>query len=229
MSKAQNGLAPADNGREAHSSARFMPRGFGRGLPREETVNEARTHTPWLDAEEEATLVRAAMEGNRHSFLALVDHYHRPLYRLAFALARRRDDAEAITRESFARAWAGMHAFPVGKRFFPWLLRMARNLSVAQARRRAGEPTAAPDLNALETQEERDDASNEYRILDAFRSLRPDEQMAMALRVVEGLRYGAIAAWLDQPVGVTLTRLSTARGLLLAKNEERSVGGEIAP
>ncbi|HET9950849.1 MAG TPA: RNA polymerase sigma factor [Candidatus Eisenbacteria bacterium] len=192
-------------------------------------MNEARSRTPWLDEEEEAGLVRAAKQGNRHAFLALVDHYHRPLYRLAFALARRRDDAAEITRESFARAWAGIHAFPEGKRFFPWLLRMARNLSVAQARRRAGEPTAAADLSPVATQEERDDAANEYRILDAFRSLRPDEQMALALRVVEGLRYGAIAEWLDQPVGVTLTRLSTARGFLLAKNEERAEGGEAKP
>jgi len=192
-------------------------------------VNEARSRTPWLDESEEAGLVRAAQQGSRHAFLALVDHYHRPLYRLAFALARRRDDAAAITQESFARAWAGIHGIPEGKRFFPWLLRMARNLSVAQARRRAGEPTAPPDLNALATEEQRDEAENEYRILDAFRSLRPDEQMALALRVVEGLHYGAIASWLDQPVGVTLTRLSTARGFLLAKNEERTGGGEATP
>ena len=218
-------MARADNRREAHSPARLLPLGSGCRPPWEETVNEASTRSPWLEEAEETRLVRAAQQGNRHAFLALVDHYHRPLYRLAFALARRRDDAATITRESFARAWAGIHAFPEGKRFFPWLLRMARNLSVAQARRRAGEPTPAPDPSALETQEEREDAENEYRIVDAFRSLRPDEQMALTLRVVEGLRYGAIAEWLDQPIGVTLTRLSTARGFLLAKNEERNEGG----
>ena len=192
-------------------------------------MDEPKTRTAWLSEEDERGLVRAAREGNRQAFLTLVDHYQRPLYRLAFALARRRGDAETITRESFARAWTGIHAIPDGKRFFPWLLRMARNLSVTQARRRAGEPTVAPKLRADASQEERDEASNEYRIVDAFRSLRPDEQVALALRVVEGLRYGAIAEWLDQPVGVTLTRLSTARGFLLAKSDERAEGGDVTP
>jgi len=184
-----------------------------------------REHAPWLEEAEEAALIRSAQLGNRQAFQTLVDHYQRPLYRLAFALARRRDDAATITYEAFTRAWSGIHGIPEGKRFFPWLLRLARNLSVAQSRRRAGEPTPPPDLDALASQEERDDAENQFRILDAFRSLRPDEQMAMALRVVEGLRYGAIASWLDHRVGVTLTRLSTARGLLLAKNEERADEG----
>lgn len=179
---------------------------------------------PWLDAEEESRLVRAAQSGDRQAFLSLVEHYQRPLYRLAFALVRRRDDAETITRESFERAWNGIHGIPEGKRFFPWLLRMARNLSVAQARRRAGEALAEPDLASIPSEDERETAMREHQMLTALRALRPDEQMALALRVVKGLRYNAIAEWLDHPVGITLSRLSTARGFLLA----REAGGGTA-
>jgi RNA polymerase sigma-70 factor (ECF subfamily) len=183
----------------------------------EESVNTSAARSAWLEKSVELGLVRAAQQGNRLAFLAMVEHYQRPLYRLAYALTRRRDDAATITRESFERAWAGIHGMPEGKRFFPWVLRMARNLSVAHARRRAGEPTAAPDLNALASSDEREEAEGEFRILDAFRSLRPDEQMALALRVVERLPYKEIAEMLDQSVGLTIARLSTSRGFLLAR------------
>ena len=185
------------------------------------TTSAARS--AWLEKSEELGLVRAAQGGNRQAFLALVDHYQRPLYRLAFALTRRRDDAATITRESFTRAWAGIHGIPEGKRFFPWVLRMTRNLSVAQARRRAGEPTPAPDLGVDASPEERDEAESLRRLLDALRSLRPDEQMALALRVVERLPYEEIAELLDHSVGLTIARLSTARGFLLAR-----AGGDAA-
>jgi RNA polymerase sigma-70 factor (ECF subfamily) len=183
----------------------------------EECVTTSAARSAWLEKSEESNLVRAAQQGNQQAFLALVDHYQRPLYRLAFALTRRRDDAETITRESLLRAWAGIHGMPEGKRFFPWVLRMTRNLSVAQTRRRAGEATPAPDVESLESEEERDDAAGMHRLLDALRSLRPDEQMALALRVVERLPYGEIAELLDHSVGVTIARLSTSRGFLLAR------------
>lgn len=177
---------------------------------------------PWLDEAVEQRLIRSAQSGDRQAFLELVDHYQRPLYRLAFALTRRRDDAGTITRETFERAWSGIHGIPEGKRFFPWLLRMARNLSVAQARRRAGERVHAPNFAAIQSDDERESAMSEHRILVALSSLRPDEQMALALRVVKGLPYSAIAEVLDHRVGITLSRLSTARGFLLAQE----TGGE---
>lgn len=184
----------------------------------------ASTGAIWLDETEETALVRAAQGGDRQAFLKLVDHYQRPLYRLAYALMRRRDDAHDVTHEAFERAWSGIRGIPEGKRFFPWLLRMARNLSVAQTRRRAGEPVPTPNLEALATEDERSDAMSEHRVLVALRSLRPDERMALALRVVKGLPYNAIAEWLDHPVGITLSRLSTARGFLLAQDAGESEG-----
>jgi RNA polymerase sigma-70 factor (ECF subfamily) len=189
-------------------------------------VATSAARSAWLGKSEESALVLAAKRGNKQAFLALVDHYQRPLYRLAYALTRRRDDAATITRESFTRAWAGIHGMPEGKRFFPWVLRMTRNLSVAHARRRAGEKTPPPDLSGLDSPEAREEAENEFRLLDAFRSLRPDEQMALALRVVEGLPYDQIAELLDHSMGLTITRLSTSRGFLLARAAGDAPDGE---
>ena len=168
----------------------------------------------WMDEPREERLVLAAQRGDRQAIRALAAHYQRHVYRLAFALTRDREEAADLAFDAFGRAWSGIKGIPSGKRFFPWVLRIARNLSVAQARRRGGGgavPAAAEAGPRGET------AVADQRMLDALRELRPDEQMALALRVVERLPYEEIAGLLDHSVGTTLARLSTARGLLLER------------
>jgi RNA polymerase sigma-70 factor (ECF subfamily) len=176
-----------------------------------------------MEVEREARLVREAQQGNRESFRELITHYERPVYRLAYALTREHERATELAHDSFSRAWSGLKGMPEGKRFFPWVLRIARNLSVTHGRRRAGTPTspAATAENAASGHEDR-----EERMREALRELRPDEQMALALRVVERLPYKEIAELLDHSVGVTLARLSTARGVLLTHAKDP---GESAP
>jgi RNA polymerase sigma-70 factor (ECF subfamily) len=179
----------------------------------DEVLGSKERHPIWLDETQESGLVQMAKQGNREAFLTLVSHYERPLYRLAFALVRERHEASVLAREAFERAWAGMRTLPEGKRFFPWVLRFARNLCVTHSRRNAGAP-ARHAGEAPRPPDPGDDAAFSA-LRDSLRDLRPDEQMALALRVVERLPHHDIAALLDQPVWITLARLSTARGFLL--------------
>lgn len=171
----------------------------------------------WLEESEEKGLVRSTLQGNRQAFLALADHYLRPVYRLAYALTRDRDAAAGIAREAFGRAWFGLQGMPEGKRFFPWVLHLARNLSVAHARRHAGEAPIIADVAADASAEERADVAMERATREALRALRPDEQTALALRIVERLPHEQIGALLDQPTVIALARLSSARGYLLQR------------
>lgn len=171
----------------------------------------------WMDEGVEIERVRAAQRGDDEAFRALARHHLRHVYRLAYALTRDHDDAADLTAETFQRARASIGTLPAGKRFFPWVLRIARNLSVTLARRRAGEPVlvnarawSAADAPASEVE-------TDLRVLKLLPELRPDEQMALALRVVERLPYEEIAALLDQSVAVTMGRLSNARGVLLGR------------
>lgn len=86
----------------------------------------------------------------------------------------------------------------------------ARRRAEAEAKAAAGTPKPAPGA-AVEL---------EQRLLDALRELRPDEQMALALRIGERLPYADIAVLLEHSAGVTLSRLSSARALLLTKTRE---------
>lgn len=180
----------------------------------------------WMDERRERDLVQAVQRGEREAYRELVRHYERPVYRLAYALTRSHDEATALAVETFTRGLGEISRFPEGKRFFPWLLRFARNLSVTRARRRAdAEAKALAERSGKKTpvRAPADPARPvelEQRLLDALAELRPDEQMALALRIGERLSYADIALLLDHSAGVTLSRLSSARALLLTRTRD---------
>jgi RNA polymerase sigma-70 factor, ECF subfamily len=156
----------------------------------------------FMDAAREGDLVAGAQAGDCAAFLALVRHYQQPLYRLVYAITRSEEGAAALVQEAFSRAWREMPDFPAGRRFFPWLLRIARDLP------RTPKPS-------------RSDSAPDSAAVAAFGALREDEQMALALREVGRFRYEEIAALLDVPIGIAFLRISQARGAML-----KLTGGE---
>lgn len=177
----------------------------------------------WMDQDREAGLVRAAQLGDRDGYRELIRHYQRPVYRLAFTLTRNHDEAVTLAVETFARGLAEIGRLPEGKRYLPWLLRFARNLSVTRARRRAdaeAREAGGAGAGGAGAKAQAPPAELEQRLLNALGELRPDEQMALGLRIGERLPYADIAALLDHSAGVTLSRLSSARALLLMRTRD---------
>lgn len=172
-----------------------------------------------MDEARESELVQASQNGDREAYRELIRHYERPVYRLAYALTRDHEEAAALAVETFERGLSEIGRLPEGKRYFPWLLRFARNLSVTRARRRA-EAEAKATPGASKRPSGGGAVELEQRLLDALRELRPDEQMALALRIGERLGYADIAALLEHSAGVTLSRLSSARALLLTRTRD---------
>jgi len=195
------------------------------GRHREEArVDSKKADALGMDEAREAGLIRQSQLGDREAFRELVLHYQRPVYRLAYALTRNPKEASSLAAETFSRGRAEISRLPEGKRFFPWLLRFARNLSVTRARRRA-EAAAKPAGGKAPAEGSAGRAPQgeielEQRLLDALAELRPDEQMALALRVGERLPYSKIAELLEHSAGVTLSRLASARALLLMRTRE---------
>jgi RNA polymerase sigma-70 factor (ECF subfamily) len=185
--------------------------------PRRQGAMLDTTHSLWMEETREAELVSAAQGGDPSSYRELIVHYQRPLYRLAYALTRHHDDASSLATETFVRGWAEIGRLPKGKRFFPWLLRFARNLSVTLARRRAEATAHAEGPRSPGSSSKDPNVELEQRLLDALPELRPQEQMALALRIGERLPYSEIATVLEHAAGETMSRLSSARALLLTK------------
>lgn len=150
----------------------------------------------FMDLAREGGLIADAQAGNREAYMELVRHYQRPLFRVLRALAHSTDEATRLTQDAFARAWHGMPEFPTGRRFFPWLLRVAQQLPWASEAPPPGDGRGDP-------------------VLAAFAGLRRDEQLALALRAAGGFRYEEIAVLLDVPIGIAFLRISQARGSML--------------
>jgi DNA-directed RNA polymerase specialized sigma24 family protein len=149
------------------------------------------------DAGREAELIALAQAGSTEAFLELAQHYERPLYRVVYATRGGNDDAASASLETFARAWRDIADFPSGRRVFPWLLRIARELP----------QKIAPPRGARY----RGDA-----VSMALDQLRLDDRVALALRVVERVPYPEIASILDVPTGIVILRIAQARGSVLA-------------
>jgi len=174
-----------------------------------------------MDEAREADRVHDAQRGDREAYRELIRHYQRPVYRLCYALTRSHEEASTLAAETFGRGLAEIERLPEGKRFFPWLLRFARNLSVTRARRRAeADATNTPKPSTSAAASTEATVELEQRLLDVLGDLRPDEQMALALRIGERLPYSEIARLLDHSAGVTLSRLSSARALLLTRTRD---------
>jgi RNA polymerase sigma-70 factor, ECF subfamily len=156
--------------------------------------------TPWMEAGREAGLVLSAQQGDRGSYLELVEHYARPLYRLAYALTVHPDDAIELTRRTLIHGWENIAHLAVGRPFYPWLVRAGRNLSVVERRRRDG---------AMETLAR---GSQRERVFQAaFADLGPDERLLLAMRVNEKLPYADIAVTLEVSPRTAMTRIAQAR------------------
>jgi RNA polymerase sigma-70 factor (ECF subfamily) len=148
------------------------------------------------DSGQEADLIARAQMGDQPAFLTLARHYQRPLYRLLYAMSLSEEGAAKMTEEALVRAWQEMPEYPTGRRFLPWVIRIARALPP---------PTSAkPDWNRADA------------LLTGVNALRVDDRMTLALRVVERLRYEQIAALLGIPVGTVILRLAQARSQILA-------------
>jgi DNA-directed RNA polymerase specialized sigma24 family protein len=137
--------------------------------------------TPWMHAVEEAGHVQKARAGDRRALVALLRHYDLPLYRLAFALTRDVQAAVAIARTLALRARDGVRYMPEDIRFFPWAAQIVRKLAHSQPPAGA----AASAAVGAAPRAEADVVELAARLLRTMAELDSNEQVALALRVVE--------------------------------------------
>jgi DNA-directed RNA polymerase specialized sigma24 family protein len=169
-------------------------------------MSTVHSQTTVSDSGREAELIAAAQAGDHAAFLDLAAQYQEPLYRLIYALALDEEQAETLAQEALVRAWRTIGSYPTGRRFYPWLFRIARNL-----------PYESSPPSSLR--------GHGDGIAKALHGLRRDDRMALALRVVEKLPYPEIAALLDAPTGIVILRIAQARGIILGSADGHAEGG----
>lgn len=187
--------------------------------------NQCATVERRMELDSDISLVRRARDGEFGAFEVLFDRHRSLVYRFAYQMTPRRDDAEDIVQEAFVRAYQNLDKYRDEAKFTTWLLRIVTNLCTDQARmfhrRQALEQQeAAGALDWMTIGETEDPVQNleADRRKDALRkalnALPPHHRSVIVLRDIEERDYQDIAQMLGCTVGGAKLRVLRARRAL---------------
>ncbi len=177
------------------------------------------------DRDADVSLVRQARGGDFTAFELLFQRHRNLVYRFAFQMTGRRDDAEDIVQEVFVRAHQNLERYRDEAKFTTWLLRIASNLTTDRAR-------MAQRRASLEAQEAKGALSwmTVGSVDDPVENLERDRRLAavregllalpdhhrnvIVLRDIEEMDYKDMAEVLKCTVGGAKLRVLRARRAL---------------
>lgn len=178
-----------------------------------------------MELDTDSALVARAREGDFAAFEQLFDRHRTLVYRFAYQMISRRDDAEDVVQEAFVRAYQNLHRYRDEAKFTTWLLRIVTNLCTDQARmtqRRAALEVqeAAGALDWMTSGELEDPVHNlesdrrKVALRKALNALPLHHKTVIVLRDIEERDYSDMAAILGCTVGGAKLRVLRARRAL---------------
>jgi RNA polymerase sigma-70 factor, ECF subfamily len=177
----------------------------------------------------DALAIARARSGDADAFRELVERHSRAVFRVAYRLTGRLEDAEDVVQETFLRAYRQLARFESRANFGTWLHRIASNCAVdlLRARPKREMPEGAETLERLGGGDgdsalpspERSllGAQIRDRIASALDRLSPLERAAFALRHFEGLSIEQIGGTLG--LGTSATKHSIFRAVRKMRRE----------
>ena len=167
-------------------------------------------------------LIRATLSGDQGAFAILVGRYQKRIFRLALAIVRDEAEADAITQDTFVKAYTSLPSFEGRSGLETWLTRIAINKSRDQLRSRrwrflslsgpAGDDETAIDLPDDGPDAERLVLSGEIsQAIDrAMAALSAQQKTIFQLRHYEDLPLEEIARLLNLRPGTVRAHLFRA-------------------
>ncbi len=178
-----------------------------------------------LDHDSDEALVARARAGEFAAFEQLFERHRLLVYRYAYQMAPRRDDAEDIVQEVFVRAYQNLHRYRDEAKFTTWLLRIATNhgtdrVRMNQRRQSLEQQEAGGALTWMTVGSEDDPVANleadrrVHALRRALAALPIHHRNAIILRDIEERDYPDIAEILGCTVGGAKLRVLRARRAL---------------
>lgn len=179
-----------------------------------------------MSPDSDEALVFQARNGDFSAFERLFDRHRDLVYRYAYQMAPRRDDAEDIVQEVFVKAYQNLKRYRDEAKFTTWLLRITANLGTDKAR-------MSNRRQKLETRESagaltwmtvgnfgEDPIKNLEReqtrelLRQAIGALPEHHRNAVIFRDIQEMEYDDIAAFFNCSVGGAKLRVLRARRAL---------------
>jgi RNA polymerase sigma-70 factor (ECF subfamily) len=163
--------------------------------------------------EDDGTLVRRSLEGDKAAFSKLVEKYHKVVYNVAFRTLSDRDDAADVTQSVFIKAYEKLGSFNHQYKFFSWLYKIGVNESLNFLQQRRKLDSIDEQVLSKERNPEESYRSEELsqQIQDALMNLSLDHRVVIVLSHFQELSYKEIGFVLELPEKTVKSRLFTAR------------------
>lgn len=180
-------------------------------------------------AEEDRILIIAARNGEPKAFEKLMQRYRKSVYYTLLKMVRNEEDAEDLTQEAFAKAFASIHNFDAKYSFSTWLFRIATNncidfirkkklqtLSIHASNSESGNSSGVTDVKDEDMNPNEQMLSDQRKkiVHDAVEKLSPRYRQLIELRFFQELSYEEIAETLELPLGTVKAQLHRAKELL---------------
>jgi RNA polymerase sigma-70 factor (ECF subfamily) len=171
-------------------------------------------------------LLDRCRDGDELAWEALVRQYQARILGLAYHYLGNREEARDLAQEVFIRIYRNIHLCKGAEMFMPWVIRIARNLSIDHKRRKAARPIAGDipveemgDLPAPGRNPEAEWMANSRKrlIFRALQELTDINREIILLKEIQGLTLEEIASLLKVPLGTVKSRANRARVELAEK------------
>lgn len=191
-----------------------MPERSGSAAPERAAFPDPSATLPPSEASAADALVRARA-GDADAFRELVERHSRAVFRVAYRITGRNEDAEDVVQETFLRAYRQLDRFESRANFGTWLHRIAANCAVDLLRRRPRremteetetlERLSGGDADRAWPSPERALLGQQIgeRVRDALETLTHMERAAFTLRHFEGLSIEEISRTLGLRTNAT--------------------------
>lgn len=146
------------------------------------------------------------------TFHEIYERYSKDVYRYAYWLCSSADDADDITSETFARAWAGRDSIRT-ETVKAYLFAIARNLYLQDYRKRKRQIELSDSLadSAPAPDQLAESRLELNRTIQAMQALPEADRTALLLRVQQELSYEEIARTMQLPLTTVKVKIHRAR------------------
>jgi RNA polymerase sigma-70 factor (ECF subfamily) len=183
------------------------------------------------ESQEDTQLVERCLGGDNQAFEQLFVKHRQQLFAVCWRLLHDEDAALDVVQDAFVKAYEELENLRGEARFYPWLRRIAVNLSIdklRQAKRskevslygtQAEEEARDESAAVARASEEQNDSPVEKAEISEFSTalssallkLSDPHRTVFMLHAAEGMSYKEIAEALDCNIGTVMSRLFYAR------------------